>query len=352
IEGIHHLLHACVFLPVVSVSNFGLTFPGAGGCEAKGSKALGRRKRTSFSKLHLEHLRVAFDVDPYPGITVRESLSEATGLPESRIQVWFQNRRARTLRNKDNRLSFQPEAVIPHIPAVSSPALVPSPGLIPSSASNAASLSPVIRPEEALLYTTLSPEEAPLYTTLNPEEALLYTTQSLVLLEGDEDCFSQSGVSLLQDSGYCSPSLVVGRARRLLGSSSPFSPPAYWGSAGEQPPPDPPAGGTQVFLFPSTRGTLSPFLQLQPLLSHASSRDFFPSCPASPDSACWDLGSPSPPAPSFQSTPWGDAVLHKAAGVQGLLTGVQGPLPELSSQCVEDVLGGMEEEWLRTLMSD
>ena len=240
------------------------------------------------------------------------------------LQVWFQNRRARTLRNKDNRLSFHPEAVIPHIPAVSSPASVPSPAL------HATSLSPVI----------------------SPEEALLYTTQSLVQLEGDEDCFSQSGVSLLQDSGYCSPSLVVGRPRRPLGSSSPFSPPAYWGSAGEQTPPDPPAGGAQVFLFPSTPGALSPFLQLQPLLSHASSRDFFPSCPASPDSACWDLGPPSPPAPSFQSTPRGESVLHKAAGVQGLLTDVQGLLPELSSQCVEDVLGGMEEKWLRTLMSD
>ena len=77
----------CFFLPLVSVSNCGLTSPGADGCEAKGSKALGRRKRTNFSKQHLEHLRVAFDVDPYPGITVRESLSEATGLPESRIQV-------------------------------------------------------------------------------------------------------------------------------------------------------------------------------------------------------------------------------------------------------------------------
>lgn len=54
---------------------------------AQASKIAGRRKRTSFTKEHLELLRMAFNVDPYPGISVRESLSQATGLPESRIQV-------------------------------------------------------------------------------------------------------------------------------------------------------------------------------------------------------------------------------------------------------------------------
>ena len=46
-----------------------------------------RRKRTSFNKEHLELLRITFQTDPYPGISLRESLSQTTGLPESRIQV-------------------------------------------------------------------------------------------------------------------------------------------------------------------------------------------------------------------------------------------------------------------------
>nr|XP_056706512.1 homeobox protein Mix.2-like [Euleptes europaea] len=54
-----------------------------------------RRKRTSFTKEQLDVLVATFQVNRYPGIDMREDLAQRIGTQESRIQVWFQNRRAR-----------------------------------------------------------------------------------------------------------------------------------------------------------------------------------------------------------------------------------------------------------------
>ena len=69
-----------------------------------------RRHRTTFTKSQLEILMLAFEQNHYPEAQYREILAKQTNLQPSRIQVWFQNQRAKD-RKRRNYTHSEPKRI-------------------------------------------------------------------------------------------------------------------------------------------------------------------------------------------------------------------------------------------------
>ncbi|XP_052778733.1 pituitary homeobox x-like [Mya arenaria] len=75
--------------------------------------------RTSYTNEQIQTLLKIFHENPYPDSEHMEDIAKEFGVPDNKIKIWFQNRRARWRRRVNDTINSYPHGFLPMTPALS-----------------------------------------------------------------------------------------------------------------------------------------------------------------------------------------------------------------------------------------